>query len=230
MKDFDVSADGKLVAYAVRDRNQGSHLWLASLERRFPPRQLSPPDSNEIRPIFGPAGEIFSMEYASNSTWPIHMIRPDGKGREQIRPDAEGLLQSASPDGEWITLRTSVPSSESGGKLPIDAYPIHGGAPVRVCQSCTVVRWAADGRFIYLAFTGMGTQIAVGKTVALPVPPGKHLPDLPVSGVKTVEEAAALPGATVIEQGNISPGKDPSTYAFTKVTAQRNLYRVPIDE
>ena len=101
---------------------------------------------------------------------------------------------------------------------------------MRVCQGCSAVRWAADGRFFYIAFTGMGSQIGAGKTVALPVRPGKHLPDLPASGVKTPEEAAALPGATVIEHGNISPGKDPSVYAFTKVTAQRNLHRVPFHD
>jgi hypothetical protein len=229
MRDFDVSADGKLVAFTVRDENQNSQVWLASLERRFPLRRLSPPGANEIRPIFGPNGEIFSMEYASNSTRPIHRVRPDGSGRERVRPDAEGLLQSASPDGEWITMRSSAPSDEGvRGRLPHDAYPVRGGAPVHVCQGCNAVRWAADGRFLYIAFAGMGTQIDAGKTVALPVPSGKHLPDLPASGVKTAAETAALPGATVIEQGNISPGKDPSTYAFTRVTAQRNLYRVPI--
>jgi hypothetical protein len=39
---------------------------------------------------------------------------------------------------------------------------------------------------------------------------------------------ATLPGVQVIDHGNISPGVDPSIYAYTKMTAQRNLYRVPI--
>jgi hypothetical protein len=54
------------------------------------------------------------------------------------------------------------------------------------------------------------------------------LPDLPASGVMSAEEAARLPGVQVIEHGYISPGRDPSVYAYAKMTAQRNLYRVPI--
>jgi hypothetical protein len=54
------------------------------------------------------------------------------------------------------------------------------------------------------------------------------LPDLPAAGVASVEEALSLKGVRVIEHGNISPGRDPSVYAYTKMTAQRNLYRVPI--
>ena len=63
---------------------------------------------------------------------------------------------------------------------------------------------------------------------ALPVGPGKAFANLPASGVKSEEEAAALPGVRVIERGSISPGPDPSVYAFVKRTAQRNLYRVSV--
>lgn len=111
--------------------------------------------------------------------------------------------------------------------LPYDAYPVRGGAPVRICVGCRNVKWSPDGRYLYFSFTGMGNSL-FGKTYGLPIPAGRHLPDLPPSGVKSEEEAAALPGVTVIDQGNISPGRDPSVYAFTKITAQRNLYRVPI--
>jgi hypothetical protein len=92
------------------------------------------------------------------------------------------------------------------------------------------VRWSRDGRFIYFSFTGMGLRAEAGKTFALPIPPGKPLPALPSSGVKSAEEAASLPGAHVIDHGNIAPGNDPSVYAYAKVIEQRNLYRVPISD
>jgi hypothetical protein len=74
----------------------------------------------------------------------------------------------------------------------------------------------------------MGLRTETGKTFAVPIPPGKSIPDLPSSGVKSPEEAASLRGVHVIEHGNVSPGRDPSVYAYTNVTEQRNLYRVPI--
>jgi hypothetical protein len=39
---------------------------------------------------------------------------------------------------------------------------------------------------------------------------------------------AALPGARRVSDGSVYPGPDPSMYAFTKVAAQRNIYRVPL--
>jgi hypothetical protein len=38
-----------------------------------------------------------------------------------------------------------------------------------------------------------------------------------------------LPGARLVsDEPNVFPGPDPSIYAFTKVTTQRNIYRVPL--
>ena len=90
------------------------------------------------------------------------------------------------------------------------------------------MKWSADGKFLYFSYIGMGTSLEGGKSFALPIRDGKPLPDLPASGVRSEAEAAALPGVHVIEHGNISPGRDPSVYAFTRISAHRNLYRVPV--
>jgi hypothetical protein len=61
------------------------------------------------------------------------------------------------------------------------------------------------------------------------LPPGRMLPSIPVGGIKSKEGVAALPGARLIsEQGRPVPGPNPSTYAFVKVSTQRNIYRVPV--
>jgi hypothetical protein len=40
---------------------------------------------------------------------------------------------------------------------------------------------------------------------------------------------AALPEARLVsEEKNVYPGPNPSIYAYTKVAAQRNIYRVPV--
>jgi len=80
--------------------------------------------------------------------------------------------------------------------------------------------WSADGNFLYIG----GTL----KSIAIPVPSGKALPDLSVGGITDRQRAAGLPGVRTIEEGLISPGSDPSTYVFTKADSQRNLFRIPL--
>ena len=36
------------------------------------------------------------------------------------------------------------------------------------------------------------------------------------------------PGVRIIEASDASPGPTPETYAFSRETTQRNLYRIPI--
>ncbi|HEU5251551.1 MAG TPA: hypothetical protein VFW15_16325, partial [Thermoanaerobaculia bacterium] len=226
---FDVSADGKRVVFTVR-KDETIQIWLASLERRFPPRKISTSQFNERRPVFGPAGDVFFLALEPGGR-ALYRMKGDGTGRQRIRPDASGPLGSVSPDGEWITARSLAASGEEGGgRLPVDAFPVRGGPPVRICRGCRTAKWSPDGRYLYLSFVGMGIFTEFGKTLALPIPPGKYVPDLPPAGVASVDEALSLPGVRVIEHGNISPGRDPSVYAFTKLTAQRNLYRIPITD
>jgi Tol biopolymer transport system component/tRNA A-37 threonylcarbamoyl transferase component Bud32 len=227
---FDVSVDGKRVVFTVRETGGRIQIWLASLERRFPPRKISSSPFSERRPVFGPAGDILFLSVGPAER-ALHRMNEDGTERRRIGLDAWGGLQSVSPDGEWVALRSFPASGEDvGGTSWVDAYPVRGGPPVRICQGCRKVKWPPDGRYLYLSFAGMGISTEYGKTVALPIPPGKYVPDLPAVGVASVEEAASLPGARVIAHGNISPGRDPSVYAYTKISAQRNLYRVPIGD
>jgi hypothetical protein len=54
------------------------------------------------------------------------------------------------------------------------------------------------------------------------------LPPIPSSGFRSKEDVAAVPGALLIPVRGAVPGPDPSTYAFTKVATQRNIYRIPV--
>jgi Tol biopolymer transport system component/tRNA A-37 threonylcarbamoyl transferase component Bud32 len=229
--DFDISVDGKRVVFTRREANGKAQLWLASLERRFPARRISTSEFNERRPLFGPAGDVFFLAFEPGGR-ALYRMKEDGTERQRIRPDVREVgLSSVSPDGEWIAVRSFQPSGEEvAGALPYDAYPVRGGAPVRICQGCRFVKWSPDGRFLYFSFTGMGIVIESGKTFALPIPSGRPLPHLAASGVTSAEEAATLAGVRVIDHGYISPGRDPSVYAYTKMTAQRNLYRIPITD
>jgi hypothetical protein len=65
---------------------------------------------------------------------------------------------------------------------------------------------------------------AQGKTIVLPIPPGQPLPDLPAAGIG----AGDSPDVQQIDRPQISPGPNPSTYLFTEIRIQRNLFRIPL--
>jgi hypothetical protein len=112
------------------------------------------------------------------------------------------------------------------------AYPVDGGSPKLICGSCAqagtfesapwapAATWSSDGKFMYLQFNQ--------STYAIPVRPGDVLPPIPDGGFRTEQQVAALPGARVIGSRDIFPGPSPSTYVFTKVATQRNIYSVPV--
>ncbi len=219
MSGYAISPDGKRMAFAAPDPTGKSFLWLASPDRRSSPTRLPFPADG---PIFASSGELF-FRGAEGGLYFIYGAQQDGTGVQKAVPDPVQDLVSVSPDGQWLMASVTISGEER--YIAIMAYPAHGGPPRPICEVC-YVRWAPDGKFLYLWFHGWGGA-QVTRTFAIPVPAGKPLPSLPPSGLKSEAEAAALPGVRVIPQGRISPGPDPSVYAFTATTMHRNLYRIP---
>jgi hypothetical protein len=62
----------------------------------------------------------------------------------------------------------------------------------------------------------------------LPIAPGETFPNLPVSGIRGLADAAAFPGSRVIPGHYIAPGPDPSVFLYVKTTVHRNLFRIPL--
>jgi hypothetical protein len=56
------------------------------------------------------------------------------------------------------------------------------------------------------------------------------LPRLPDSVIRGLDDGRELPGVRIIEAWDISPGQDPSIYAYVKTTVHRNLFRIPLVE
>jgi hypothetical protein len=73
-----------------------------------------------------------------------------------------------------------------------------------------------------------GSQTTRAKTLAIPIPPGEALPNLPESGIRALDAEAAFPGSRVIEAWHISPGRDPPVFVYVKTTVHRNLFRIPL--
>jgi len=206
-----LSPDEKEVVYTTTDSEGGSQIWLASLDRRAPPRPIA---RYGDQVSFGADGDIVfrSREEKTNV---LARIKKDGSGREQITAESVINKYGVSPDGKWAVI---VSSEKDKAEYSTFAVPISGGARQKICIAGCRAFWSSDGRFFYLQLSG--------RTLAIPVPAGKSLPDLP-PGISAAA-AGVVPRATVLEHTLVSPGRDPSTYVFTRTDSQRNLFRIPL--
>ena len=220
---YDISPDGRRIVVAAQDPHGRSHLWIASTDRRFPPRQI-PSSTSDDTPVFGLGGNIFYRAAEGGSNF-IYRVKEDGTGYQKVWPDPILDFFSVSPDGEWLIA--GAPVSSEGISAALFAYPVRGGTPVRICLGDCNARWDRAGKFFYLALIEMGSRGGRARTVVLPAPRGGGLPRIPLSGINSPEDVKGLPGVKVIDEV-ISPGATTSVYVFTRTSVHRNLYSIPL--
>jgi Tol biopolymer transport system component len=219
IQQYDISDDGKRVVIVAADDKVRSPIWLVDLERRTPARRILEKDG--VTAFFGTGGEIiFAARQGQKNA--IYRIREDGTEMRAIVQAS--AIDRVSPDGRWVTS-WDAPNS-------IKIHPVNGGPSRLLCESCMepptfevgppapAMSWSADGRFVYQQF---------GKSVyVIPLRPGEMLPPIPSTGFRSEGEVAAVPGARRLADVGAFPGPTPSAYAYIKIAAQRNIYRVPV--
>ena len=218
------------VAIDAEGKAGKASIWEASLDRRFAPRQLAPAIA-EARPIFDSAGNLF-FEAAEGKVNYVYRIKEDGTGLQKAIPDPIVFFGGVSPDAKWVVALAAHPGEEASAAVM--AYPARGGAPLQLCDRC-LVRWAPDGKVLYVSFLTWDANGAEHresekphKTFAIPLTHSQAFDALAARGFKSEAQLAAIPGVRVIDQPFVLPGPEPSVYAFPRETVHRNLYRVPI--
>jgi hypothetical protein len=218
MSQFDISQDGRSVAFANRDGRGAWHTWLAVLDRSSPARPITNLEASH--PCFGPQGQLYFIVHEGSRLFLYVLGAHDGKPR-QIYPDAVEDLSGVSPNGEWLLF---------GNGPPIIARRLPGGLPIRICTFCGI-GWGPGDNILYLRFRNVGT-IGGGRTVAIELQRGEELPSLSGSGLDSLEDLTHLKVLANIDMKDVAvfaPGPDPQTFAYSRITIQRNLFRIPID-
>jgi len=226
---YDISPDGKQVLFAAIDSAEKSSLWLAPLDHRAAPRQLS---GDASRPFFGPGGTIVFFGREGESGY-IYQMNEDGTGKRKVTPDPVMYLMAISPDGQWVIAWADYQGEETTQAMV--AYPMDGGPKKLICSACQVsgprnpggpvLSWSRDQKSLYLRSILGGMS---RRTIAIPLRQGEALPKLSPLGLRSDRDLLALPGARVIEGEDVFPGPSPSIYAFTRKTTRRNLYKIPL--
>jgi eukaryotic-like serine/threonine-protein kinase len=217
VESYAISPDQKEVIFTKGPGSANPEIWWAPLDRHSPPRMITRAGDT---PLWGREGEIIFRNVGEKLNL-VFGIKKDGSGRRRIFDRPILGLDAVSPDGAWILA--SSPKSGQDTSPNTFALPVQGGAPRTICTTYCTVRWSPNGRFFYVTLGG-SDSMSPGKTFAIPIPPGRQLPDLPPTGVGD----GNLPGAQEIERADVFPGPDPSTYVFTETHVQRNLYRIPL--
>lgn len=219
MQHYSISSDGRRVVFGAVDDTGHTPLWLAPLDGQNAPQRLATVDSGMA--YFGAPGEIIFSRLDDPF---MYRIKEDGSNLQKVNTVPALLPYGVSPDARWI------PVMDTGAWGALLVYPTTGGAPVKICEACSrpqgtepippPMSWTPDGAFVYLKF---------GESMyAIPLKRGQVLPPAPPTGFLSPDAVAALPGAKLIADHPVYPGPNPSTYAFTKVATQRNIYRVPV--
>jgi serine/threonine protein kinase len=224
---YGISPDGRQVVVGAFDRDAKQRLWLAPLDRSSPPRQI--PNVEGQHPMFGPGDEIFFDGLVGNSIF-AYRIHQDGTGlRKLIEQPIAGLIGN-SPDLQWLV--TKLPGTEGS---TITAFSVTGGSPVQITSGGGVsssgdvyLQWSRDGTRIFIAVPTAALPEFSGRTYIVPLARGQVFPRSPAGGFRSEAEIAALPGARLIDALEATPGRTPESYAFVRLTVQRNLFRIPL--
>lgn len=225
MEHYSVSRDGRRVVFVSANDTGRAGVWLATLDGRSAPRRLS--GSEGLLAFFGPDGQVFLAAREKEGTF-IYRVKEDRNGLTKvILPLPVYFFYGVSPDGKYVAAWVNGSTEETANSVWL--YPFEDGSPIMICASCggrssdepPFLSWSPDAKFLYISLWRQATY-------AIPLRPGQIVPPLPVAGIRSAEDVAALPGAKPFPVPGTFAGPDPSVYAYAKLTAQRNIYRVPV--
>ena len=219
--DYDISPDGRDVVFTTTDPGGSPQIWIAPLDRRSNPQQITGGDQLSL----GPRGELFFRVKENNANFLYRMNR-DGTGRERVTSLPILVKYSVSPGGDWVVAAVSAQPgdqrSSDSGAVPMQtvALPVRGGPVRRICGVTCPSSWSSNGKFFYV-------QIGE-RTLVFPVPAGKELPNIPLTGLGPNDKADERGGTRILDDSDVSLGPDPSTYVFRRTELRANLFRIPM--
>jgi eukaryotic-like serine/threonine-protein kinase len=214
---YSISHDGTEIVFSAKDKENRQHLWLASLDFRFPPRQFSSP-VNEDQPHWDASGRIYFRAAEGESNY-LYRMNADGSDRVKALPDPILEFEDVSPDGRWALVDRTL-----GQESPVFASSLDGGGSVTLCLGLCFAEWTSDGgTFSVMVARPMGGE----DTLVVPVTRSNSLPALPSAGIQTRTDMAGIRGAKILD-GFIIPGPSAGMYASLHLDVHRNLYSIPL--
>jgi serine/threonine protein kinase/Tol biopolymer transport system component len=221
---YDISPDGQRLVFAANDGDGKSHIWLARLDRRASPIELTPVEARG--PVFGRDDDVY-YRGLEGKLWYLYNFKLASGEIRKFNDEPAVNSPRISPDGQWVLSLVPVEGRDMPTELK--AFPVQGGPPVTVCAGCFLT-WTRDQKALFFSFfPSDGSSEA--PTFVVELPPGKALPPLPPGGIQSQADVRKLPVNNVIDhRPGVFPGITQSVYAFRRQLVQRNLYRIVLPQ
>jgi hypothetical protein len=221
-----------VVAVGV-DQKGERQLWIASLDRRSPPRAITS-GKPVYQPRFGAAGEIF-FRIDDGSKRFLYVIHGDGSGLRKVGDQPILGFRGLSLDNRWVVALVIAKDEEQGvERRGLVARSLTGEADLRLISPAAnitltemVLKWSPDGRTVSFVSAPLDRGHNA-KAYSFPLPPGKMFPPIPPGGFRSESEMAKVAGVKILDVYDYSPGPAEDVYAYTRESVQRNLYRIPL--
>jgi eukaryotic-like serine/threonine-protein kinase len=218
MQDYTISPDGKEAVFAKADTSGHTGLWVVALNHRSAPRHLESA-AIEDSPRFLPDGDLLFRSVEGGIDF-LYRMRIDGTQRQKIIPERIFDLFDASPNGRLALVLGEGSDEEKSPTVMV--VPLEGGAGVRICSIACWAGWSVRGEFMHLNFY----QSADESTYLLPLREPGGIPDVVIEN-ESAETLKKFKTMAVIPH-RVGSVVSKSLYAYTVVSTQRNLYRIPL--
>jgi serine/threonine protein kinase/sugar lactone lactonase YvrE len=215
---YSLSADGKEVAFAMKDENGRSNLWIAPTSRRSSPVHIVSA-AQEDSPFFLPNGDLVfrAVEGASNF---LYRMKPDGTARRKVIPDRILDCLAVSPDGRWVIV--SSQNSDEEHTASFKAIALDGSAVTPLCLGYCAVHFDTAGRYAFISYPASSKA-----SYSVPLMEATGLPKVPPAGITRIEDFTN-PKTNPPIPWNVESAVNTSIYAYTRSNTRRNLYRIPL--
>jgi eukaryotic-like serine/threonine-protein kinase len=220
---YTISPDEKRVVFESPEQGGKSRLWIAALDRRFSPRQITS-RSGESTPIYGKSGKLYFLAAEGDYNFLCRM-NEDGSQREKLLSEPIASLENISPDEKWAIVFRGLKREDQ--EYNLEAFSLEGKSLVTVCHKklCSI-DWSRDSKSFYLSNSTMSSASG-RRTFVLPLSGRATFPHLPPNGIASENDLPNRSRLKVIDQP-LWPGPTTDLYAFVKRDVHRNLYRIPI--
>jgi hypothetical protein len=225
---YSVSLDGTQILFSARPEHGPVEIWLASRNGTFSPRRLTA--SGEDQPMFGPAGEVVFRQSENGNNY-LFTMKADGSNRRRVIRTPIVEIRAMSPDRRLVVAMAPV---NGNPRTAVLAVPLDGGPVRRICPASCTVRWSPGGARMFVTLL---PQASPRMTIAIPVPSGGSMADLPASGLRSEQDASTIPGSELVDltpfntsrpPNEVAPGLTAGTFAFVRTVSHRNLFRVQL--
>jgi hypothetical protein len=156
-------------------------------------------------------------------------IHTDGTGLERITETPIVERMGTSPDGAWVVAAGWIDPEKSPRTYAIS---LRNRSRRILCTGPCPVKWSLDGKFLFVTMARSASDArdaprGSGQTLVIRIPSGLGGVAIPDGGFRPGLDQE-VNGIRVIRQGEVFPGFDANTYAYTSAEFQGNLFRIPL--